>query len=507
MAQPHRVAIRFDASGTVGGGHAVRCLALADRLAEGGADILLLTNAGAGEVVPALAMGHRWQAVGAGGSATLEAIFGVWKDGADLAIVDHYGWAAADERLLRPGSRRVAVIDDLANRAHDCDLLVDPNAGRAEADYAGLLGPSVALRVGPRFALLRPVFSALRSEALKRRAARADASACEVPRVLVSTGLADPGGVSWRVCQALSRLEHRMRVDVVVGPSAASHAALLALAARDPRFVLHAGLDGDGMAALMLAASLSIGGGGGTSWERCALGLPSLVVVLAENQRKGAETLADAGAALVFEADDAGLAAVGRGVAELLSNNPVLQSMSQAGFGLVDGRGTLRVASTCGDLLEGITLRVAGPADGQQVWHWRNAPAARAASRTTEEIPLAAHLDWYSRAIKNPQRVILIGHSGDEAVGMVRFDQGAEGAWDVSIALDPSRTGRGLGTRLLRRACAWLEADRPVRRFSAAARETNPASLRAFSTCGFSLGVPREGWIAMTAERGIHGTA
>lgn len=507
MAETHRVAIRFDASGAVGGGHAVRCLALADRLADGGAEILLLTNAGADEVVPALARRHRWQAVGAGGSATLEAIFGVWKGGADLAIIDHYGWAAGDERLLRPGSRRVAVIDDLANRAHDCDLLVDPNAGRVERDYAGLVGPTVPLLVGPRFALLRSVFSSLHAEAQLRRAAVAGGPAAEVPRVLVSTGLADPGGVSWRVCEVLSRLEHRMRVDVVVAPSAASHAALLALAARDPRFALHAGLDGDGMAALMLAAGLSIGGGGGTSWERCALGLPSLVVVLAENQRQGAHALARARAALVFEPDEAGLAAVGRAVVELLSTPEALGCMSEAGLGLVDGRGTLRVASACADLMEGIALRVAGPADGQQVWRWRNAPAARAASRVTDEIPLGAHLDWYSRAISNPQRVILIGHAGGEAFGMVRFDETAEGTWDVSIALDPARTGRGLGTRLLRRACAWLEADRPVRAFSAAARETNAASLRAFASCGFRLGDPRAGWVAMTAERGLHGTA
>ncbi|MFN9972816.1 MAG: hypothetical protein ACK58T_23300, partial [Phycisphaerae bacterium] len=195
----------------------------------------MLTNAGADEVVPALARRHRWQAVGAGGSAALEAVFSAWRGGADLAIVDHYGWAAADERLLRPGTRRLAVIDDLANRAHDCDLLVDQNAGRVERDYAGLVGPLVPLLVGPRFALLRQAFSTLREKARVRGAAPAG-----VARVLVSAGLSDPGGVTRLVCEMLSRVEQRMRVDVVVSASAASHAALEGLAARDPRFVLHA---------------------------------------------------------------------------------------------------------------------------------------------------------------------------------------------------------------------------------------------------------------------------
>jgi RimJ/RimL family protein N-acetyltransferase len=231
------------------------------------------------------------------------------------------------------------------------------------------------------------------------------------------------------------------------------------------------------------------------------------VFVLAENQRKGADALADTGAALVFEADDAGTMAMARSVADLLSRPEALAAMSQAAFGLVDGRGTLRVASACEDLVEGISLRVAGAADGEQVWRWRNAPAARAASRATDAIELGSHLDWYARAIIDPRRLILIGQADGQAFGMVRFDETGEGAWDVSIALDPSRTGRGLGTRLLRRACAWLEADRPIRAFRAAARETNTSSLRAFSSCGFSLGDPSDGWVPMTAERGLHGTA
>ena len=458
-------------------------------------------------MVPALTQRHRWRSVEPGGAAACAALQSVWPDGADLAIVDHYGWAAAEERLLRPGVRQLAVIDDLANRVHACDLLVDQNAGRIEGDYAGLVGPGVPLLVGSRYALLRPAFAALRNEALARRAKRVSACSDAPPRVLVSAGLADPAGIALRACEALARLEDRMSVDVVVSVSAASHSGLQTLARRDSRFEIHTEIDAQAMAGLMQEADLAVGGGGGTSWERCALGLPALVLVLAENQRKGASALADTGAALVFEADDAGVSSMARSVTHLLATPAALADMSQAAFGLVDGRGTLRVASACEDLLEGLLLRVAGPADGERIWRWRNAPAARAASRATDEIPLDDHLDWYGRAIANPRRVMLIGQAAGAAFGMVRFDEVGENVWEVSIALDPSRTGRGLGTRLLRRACAWLEADRPVRTYRAAARETNVASLTVFSRCGFSLGVPREGWVSMTAERGLHGTA
>ena len=192
LAEPQRVAIRFDASRTLGGGHAVRCLALADRLAARGADVLLLTNVEARDMVPALTQRHRWRSVEPGGAAACAALQSVWPDGADLAIVDHYGWAAAEERLLRPGVRQLAVIDDLANRVHACDLLVDQNAGRIEGDYAGLVGPGVPLLVGSRYALLRPAFAALRNEALARRAKRVSACSDAPPRVLVSAGLASP---------------------------------------------------------------------------------------------------------------------------------------------------------------------------------------------------------------------------------------------------------------------------------------------------------------------------
>jgi RimJ/RimL family protein N-acetyltransferase len=152
-------------------------------------------------------------------------------------------------------------------------------------------------------------------------------------------------------------------------------------------------------------------------------------------------------------------------------------------------------------------LRVAGLADGAQVWRWRNAPAARAASRVTDEIPLDAHLAWYDRAIADPRRVILVGRAAGVDVGMVRFDETAAGTWEVSIALDPACAGRGLGGRVLQRACAWMRAEHAVHRFSAMARETNAASLRIFERNGFAIGAPHQGWVAMTTERHGHGTA
>ena len=103
--------------------------------------------------------------------------------------------------------------------------------------------------------------------------------------------------------------------------------------------------------------------------------------------------------------------------------------------------------------------------------------------------------------------MILVGQAAGVDVGMVRFDETAAGTWEVSIALDPACAGRGLGGRVLQRACAWMRAEHAVRRFSATARETNAASLRIFERNGFAIGAPHQGWVAMTTERHGHGTA
>lgn len=501
-----RIAIRFDASASMGGGHAARCLALADALAAEGAEILLLVNPDGEQLVAGLSSVHPIRPVDAGAAAAVAALTGTWPDGASLAIIDHYGWGAADERLMRTAARRIAVLDDLANRAHDCDLLVDQNLGRSVRDYAGLLSPEAPVLAGPRYALLQPAFREWREAAGMARTAPAKGPSRDT-EVLISLGLSDTAGILLSLCEALSQARTRARFRIVLSPSAASYRDLSDLSARDLRFEVLGPQTAEGLARLMASADLAIGGAGVTAWERCALGLPSLVLVLAENQRPGALALDEAGAARVFEPDATGMQGLARAVEELAVADDKRTAMAQAALGVTDGRGALRVAAACGDMLNGIRLRPATLDDGENVWRWRNAPEARAASRMTDEIPLTAHLDWFARAVTSQRRVILIGERAATAFGMVRFDETAQGSWDVSIALDPVQTGQGLGALLLQRACAWIEADRGVRRLTATARTTNAASLRLFARNGFTLGKPDAGWVAMTTERHVHGNA
>ena len=175
-------------------------------------------------------------------------------------------WPVADETALRAPGRRIAVIDDLAERPRDCDLVLDPGYGRTAADYAGLARPGATILTGPRYALVRPQFAAARPAALARRGAG------PVRRALVSLGLTDVGAVTGQVVEVLAPHLGEVTLDVVLGRGAPSRERLEALAATDPRIVLH--VEALDMARLIAAADLGVGAGGSSTWERCCLGLP-----------------------------------------------------------------------------------------------------------------------------------------------------------------------------------------------------------------------------------------
>ncbi|MEJ7804912.1 MAG: UDP-2,4-diacetamido-2,4,6-trideoxy-beta-L-altropyranose hydrolase, partial [Telluria sp.] len=233
---------------------------------------------------------------------------------------------------------RLMVIDDLADRWHDCDLLLDQNLGRAEADYSALLPPRTLACIGPQYALLRPEFGQLRAASLARRAQP------ELRRMLITLGGVDKGNVTGRVLAALRscRLPADLAVTVVMGPHAPWLAQVQAQAAAMPwPTQVLAGVAN--MAQLMAESDLAIGAAGSTSWERCCLGLPAIQLVLADNQAEAAAALSALGAVASI-GSAAGLADE---LAVLLMqlDGPRLQQLSQRAALVCDGRGTPGIAA------------------------------------------------------------------------------------------------------------------------------------------------------------------
>lgn len=354
-----RVAFRADASLAIGSGHVMRCLTVADALAARGHSSVFLSRESAGDRLETVrARGHEVALLSAPASpqgAYLEGeprpahaswLPARWEDdaaetralaaraGLDLLVLDHYALDARWERAACPEGVRRMAIDDLADRPHEVDLLLDQNLGRSDADYAELVPAGCRLCVGPRFAMVAPRFAELRPASLARRAAEPT-----LRRVLISMGGVDAGNATGACLAGLeaSSLPDEVEVTVVMGGRAPHLEEVRAQAAR-LRLRSEVVVDVSDMAERMAAADLALGGAGGTAWERCAVGLPTLVLVLAENQRPGARALVEAGAARLL-GDPAELP---RALLELIRPG-VLSELSARAAGVLDGRGLERL--------------------------------------------------------------------------------------------------------------------------------------------------------------------
>ena len=299
MTGARRILFFADAGPEVGGGHVMRCLTLARALTERGCECAFVESRAAAPILRRFGWPpHSLLAmIGAEDLAGLLRFATSFADQfeADVIVWDHYGAGEGEESRLRREGRRVAVIDDLANRRHACDLLVDPGFGRRREHYDNLVPAHCTTLIGPSHALVRPEFAGARRRAMSRRAGHSP-----VRRALVTLGMTDVGGVTGRVVEALLPELGDVRLDVVLGGEAPSLAALSALAEGDRRVRLW--IDNAEMASLMADTDICIGAGGSSVWERAVVGLPTATLILAPNQRPMIEQLAAAGLTLPVDA-------------------------------------------------------------------------------------------------------------------------------------------------------------------------------------------------------------
>ena len=334
---PPRLSVLFApaAGRQIGGGHVMRDLALAEALAARGALCTFAASRWGARLLERFAQPRPAIAPLARSGDPAEIVRALAAVGPDVLVLDDYSLDGAAAARLRQGGLKIAVIDDLADRAQACDLLVDPGYGREVGDYAALTPAGCQVLVGPRHALVRHAFA----EAA-RRPPRPLAAA--VARVFVSFGLSDVEGVTARAVARLRPLAPHARFDVALASDAPSLAALRALASADAGLVLHP--DARDIAGLMQAADVAVGAGGSATWERCALGLPTLAVIVAENQRAVLGRLADRGAVLCVDLADPAFPDALDDAFHRLCVLDVRQGLRAASLGLCDGQGAGRVA-------------------------------------------------------------------------------------------------------------------------------------------------------------------
>jgi UDP-2,4-diacetamido-2,4,6-trideoxy-beta-L-altropyranose hydrolase len=253
----------------------------------------------------------------------------------DWLVVDHYAIDACWERKVNEEVRRLFIIDDLADRVHDCHLLLDQNwfGKRTEGRYRGLVPESCRCLLGPQFALIGPEYRQLRA-ILKARDGI-------LRRLLVFLGGSDPGNQTLKVLHALRRAEfQQLAVDVVLGVNHPAAKEIATFASTQANLAIHRGLDS--LAGLMARADLMIGAGGGTSWERMCLGLPAVVIGIAENQYETNSALAEAGYIdFLGQKDDVSVIDIQNSVFRCLEQSERLKAQSEMGRQLVSGDGAL----------------------------------------------------------------------------------------------------------------------------------------------------------------------
>lgn len=484
-----RVLIRSDASPTIGSGHIARLLPLARVLRKQGSHVAFACRQ-----LP----GHRLDSLAAEGFETFalpgqypgedprQAIESLLPWQADIdalaqalgsqcafdwIIVDHYGLDHYWQTAARRWAPRIAAVDDLASRTYTVDLLLNQNLSGTPEAYTSLLTPACQTLLGPRFALLRDEFSGPEIE-IKPQA----------KRILVNFGGFDAAMQTHHAMLALTDF-HQFEVDFVAGADNPAWAKMQVLAAGHPNWRLNSFVSD--FYRLMTEADLFVGAGGGTSWERAALGLPTICIAVSNNQQANGAVMATAGAHVYLgPCEQVSVEQLRDAIGFIAGNQGVRQSLAERSRQLVDGRGAQRVAAALAGAV--LQIRLASADDAQLMFDGRNAEAVRRWSLETGVIDWSSHQNWLAASLSNKQRLLLIAESDDGPVGVLRYDlRGLEA--EVSIYLFEGRIGLGWGRALLIRGEAFVTARWPqLRAITAHVLPANRPSLKVFREAGFT---------------------
>jgi UDP-2,4-diacetamido-2,4,6-trideoxy-beta-L-altropyranose hydrolase len=446
---------------------------LAYELKNRGHDVTVISSCAGYEIKEGKQLAHAaWLSVSQEQDAedTLSALDG----NCDFLVVDHYALDSRWESRLRSVASSILVIDDLSDRPHESDILLDQNFyfGMTKR-YEGKIPSYCNVLAGPRFALLRTEFADLHLKAKARNG--------PVKRVLVFLGGSDAGDFTTLTIRALSMTTLVfVRVDIVIG---SQHPNPKGIEQECKRLGFFFHVQTRDIATLMAEADLCIGSGGSACWERCCLGLPTLTLTVASNQHQLVHDAGLEGFLHAPEFDPENLEEFARHI-EVFAASPLFREcLSRRGLALVDGHGANRVLRALG--LTSISLRIAKMEDSASLFLWRNHESVRKVSRNTESINWDLHQHWLADTISDPNRYLLIGEQNSLAVGVVRFDVQGQSA-EVSIYLCPGEHPAGLGSELLATAEKWLGSTRPdIHSICAVVLEDNLASHRLFAANSF----------------------
>ncbi|ETX12597.1 pseudaminic acid biosynthesis protein PseG [Marinomonas ushuaiensis DSM 15871] len=505
-----KVVIRTDASLHIGSGHVMRCLVLADAFKRAGHTVTFATRPQKGDLIGLikqrgfsvceLNLPSHWL------EPTTAADYAAWLqvderqdaqdcmsqlNNVDLVVVDHYGIGIKWHQSVKSQHRcKIMVIDDLV-REHAADLIVDQTLLRTPNEYQ-LLNPTAHILSGTDYAIIHPDFAELHTDSLVGKELK------NKPRVLVSMGGVDAPNATLQVLKALKcDFSEPPLVTVLLSARAPHYQQVKRFSEQEKDWVTHIDFV-ENMAGFMAQYDMAIGAPGSTSWERACLGIPSIIIALADNQLTICKKLSDVGAAISVDLGsiDNDLK---KAYQQLLAD---YAQMRKTNLELCDGLGVDRIIKNIPLLFDDVLrLRCAELKDTQQVFEWQCAPETRQYALNKSVPSLVEHQAWMERKVSNSKDYFYIiervnlAEVHPESVGVVRLDMTSDNSYILSIFIAPTHFGKGIAKQTL----SMLDKQHPSIIINAVVLKENTASHALFHRAGY-IKIDEENYIRPPIE-------
>lgn len=484
-------AFRVDSSPKIGMGHLMRCLALANDLKKRGFECYFICRNFEGNGSQhVISNGFKLLLLSNDNVVAEDSWLGVpveqdVKDTisvlankpADWLIIDHYDIDQQWEAGIRSefSNIKILVIDDLVNRRHDCDILLDQTYGRSQKEYSDLISPDAEYCLGTGYALLRSEFKELREKTAGRRKPQGD-----ICHILVTLGGGDSRQTVQIIGEAFKKLadEHLFSATVIIGNTPDELLADYDIPSHEIECVKFS----NNVASEMAKADIAIGAGGGTSWERCCLGLPTVVLTMADNQIEISKILHEKKVGISVNTN---VAEISTAVKILLVDQVLRSKMRKNAADLCDGNGVARVVSKI--IASSFEIEKAILSDAQFIYDARYADDASQFYRNENVPSFEEHVSWLEKALAKDDRVLVCISIKGENIAHVRLDKDFNKTdnGEIGICLAKEWRGRGIGLTVLNAANAYF-AKLGFVNIDAEVHENNAASAQIFDQAGYS---------------------
>lgn len=502
------IAFRVDASSTIGNGHLMRCLTLAHQLSNPTNKIYFICRAFSEEMLTHITFfGYSVLILPIGSVSVVKEKTATWLSDSqendasktievikklafiDLMIVDSYAIDFTWHNLVQPYYNSLMVIDDLANRQHLCDILLDQTYHCEQVSYLPLVPKKCKFLLGEEFILLRGEFRKLRLETIKKRKSPPPSSI----KLLITMGGTDPDNLNGIALNAVHKLKikyPKLSVIIVLSANAPHLLTIQKLIASFSWISLK--IDVNNIAELMKDAHLAIGESGSTSWERCCLGLPTLTIISADNQKKMDTVLACLGATkslglhTTLTDNDIVLAAD-----SILSTPKIYNNMVKKSLLVCDGKGAIKASKRLDSIVPQIEYRIAKMEDCELTYRWQSNAQLRKYFIQPKTPSWQEHVQWYNACLLDPNRILYLLHDNQKnSVGLLRLDQLTENGhvtdeYEISIIISPEHQGKGIASRALKK----LRLLRRNACYIATINNKNTHSINAFLKAGFQKSI------------------